>query len=123
MHWYLSAMRNYAKFSGRARRAEYWYFTLFALLIAIGVMLVESFLGTFSEEAGIGVVSGLYLLAITVPGLAVMVRRLHDTGRSGWWYFISLIPLIGGLVLLFFLAQDSEPGENDFGPNPKESLA
>jgi uncharacterized membrane protein YhaH (DUF805 family) len=116
-------MRNYAKFSGRARRAEYWYFTLFALLIAIGVMLVESFLGTFSEEAGIGVVSGLYLLAITVPGLAVMVRRLHDTGRSGWWYFISLIPLIGGLVLLFFLAQDSEPGENDFGPNPKESLA
>jgi len=123
LHWYLSAMRNYAKFSGRARRAEYWYFTLFALLIAIGVMLVESFLGTFSEEAGIGVVSGLYLLAITVPGLAVMVRRLHDTGRSGWWYFISLIPLIGGLVLLFFLAQDSEPGENDFGPNPKESLA
>jgi len=119
MNWFLLALKKYATFSGRAQRAEYWYFYLFYLLIFIGLSMVDGITGSFNAAAGIGLLGGLYSLALVIPSLAVGVRRLHDTGRSGWWLLIGLIPLIGVLVLLFFFVQDSAPTDNGYGPNPK----
>ena len=119
MNWFLSALKKYAVFSGRAQRAEYWYFILFYILIFIGLSFIDGMTGSFSAEAGIGLLGGLYSLALLIPSLAVGVRRLHDTGRTGWWLLIGLIPLIGAIVLLVFFVQDSAPGENAYGANPK----
>jgi len=119
MNWYLEVLKKYAVFTGRAQRAEYWYFALFNLLIIIALSFIDSLVGTYSTEAGAGLFSGLYALAVLLPGLAVAVRRLHDTNRSGWWVLIGLIPLIGAIVLIVFFVQDSTPGENQHGPNPK----
>lgn len=86
-------------------------------------MLVLSFIdgmiGLYSIEAGLGVLSGIYTLAVLIPSLAVTVRRLHDIGRSGWWLLIAFIPLIGALILLIFTVLDSKPGSNQYGPDPK----
>ena len=119
MNWYLQVLKKYAVFTGRAQRAEYWYFFLFNLLITIGLAFIDGLLGTYSAENGYGLLSGLYTLAVLIPGIAVGVRRLHDTSRSGWWILIGLIPLIGAIVLIVFFVQDSTPGENQHGPNPK----
>ena len=119
MNWFLVALKKYATFSGRAQRAEYWYFFLFYILTFIGLSFIHGITGTFSEEAGIGLLGGLYSLAILIPSLAVGVRRLHDTGRSGWWLLVGIIPLIGAIVLLIFFVQDSVPGDNLYGSNPK----
>lgn len=118
MEWYVKVLRNYATFTGRARRAEYWYFVLFNILISIGISVVEAIVAKQS-----GILSGAYSLGIFVPSLAVACRRLHDTDRSGWWMLISLIPFIGAIVLIVFLAQDSQPESNQYGPNPKNSSA
>lgn len=118
MNWYLEVLQKYAVFSGRARRSEYWYFTLFNIIISIVLAVVDAVLGT-GGQTGIGVLGGLYSLAVLIPGIAVAVRRLHDTGRSGWWLLIAFIPLIGALVLLYFMVQDSEMGPNQYGPSPK----
>lgn len=123
MNWFLAALGKYAVFSGRAQRAEYWYFVLFYLLIYLGLMIVDSLTGSFSEAIGLGLTSGLFTLAMLLPSIAVGVRRLHDTDRSGWWTLIGFIPLIGAIVLLVFLVQDSSPGANRYGENPKESSA
>jgi uncharacterized membrane protein YhaH (DUF805 family) len=123
MNWYLQALKNYASFSGRARRKEYWYFTLFNFIIAFILGFIDGIVGSFSPEAGIGLLGGIYTLAILIPGLAVSVRRLHDTERSGWWLLIALVPLIGAIVLLVFMVQDSKTGSNTFGENPKEQGA
>jgi uncharacterized membrane protein YhaH (DUF805 family) len=122
MSWYLAVLKKYAVFSGRARRKEYWMFVLFNLIFAIVAMILDNVLGTAIEDVGYGVFYLLYVLAVLVPSLAVVVRRLHDIGKSGWWIFISLIPLIGGIWLLVLLVTDSQPGENQYGPNPKESV-
>jgi uncharacterized membrane protein YhaH (DUF805 family) len=120
MKWFLDVLKNkYATFDGRARRSEYWYFVLFYLLILVGLTFVDGLIGTLNEEAGIGVLGGLFALGTMVPGLAVTVRRLHDINRSGWWVLIGIIPLIGDVVLIVFAAQDSQPGANKYGPNPK----
>lgn len=119
MSWFLAALQKYATFSGRAQRAEYWYFVLFYLLIVLVLSIVDAFTGTFDREGGVGLLSGLFSLALFIPSLAVAVRRLHDIGRSGWWLLIGLIPLVGALVLLVFAVQDSQPGSNAYGPNPK----
>ena len=119
MSWYLEALRKYAVFGGRARRKEYWMFFLINFIISVVLILIDISIGTFSYQADVGVLQSLYSLAVLIPGLAVTVRRLHDTGRTGWWILISLIPVIGGLVLLVFLVLDSEPGGNRYGPNPK----
>lgn len=119
MNWFLGALKKYATFSGRAQRAEYWYFILFYILIFIGLSIIDGITGTFSAKVGIGLLSGLYSLAILIPSLAVGVRRLHDTGRSGWWLLIGIIPLIGAIVLIIFFVQDSASGDNLYGPNPK----
>jgi uncharacterized membrane protein YhaH (DUF805 family) len=123
MKWFLDALKNkYATFEGRARRKEYWYYVLFYCLALITLLLVDDVTGTLSEEAGIGLLSGLFALGTLVPSLAVTVRRLHDTNRTGWWVLIGIIPLIGDIVLLVFTVQDSQPGGNRFGPNPKGVL-
>lgn len=110
--YFLDVVKNkYAQFDGRARRSEYWYFMLFNILISMGIGIV----GTFLD---LSFLSMIYSLAIFVPGIAVAVRRLHDTGRSGFWILIGLIPLIGVIVLIVFLVEDSKPA-NQYGPNPK----
>ncbi len=116
-NWYMQALRKYAVFSGRARRREYWFFVLFYVLISIGLAIIDAVAGLRIGE--VGLLQGLYGLAVLIPGLAVAVRRLHDTGRTGWWLLIILIPLIGAIVLLVFMFLDSEPGENKYGPSPK----
>ncbi|MCI4670559.1 MAG: DUF805 domain-containing protein [Bacteroidia bacterium] len=119
MNYFLDVLRNkYADFSGRARRSEYWYFQLFSFLISLALTLMDTFLGF--NESGFGILSGIFSLALLIPSLAVGVRRLHDTGRSGWFLLIGLIPLIGAIILLVFFFQDSDPGENAYGPNPKD---
>ena len=115
MDYYLSVLKNYAEFSGRARRAEYWYFALFNMIIAFALGFVGALAG---DEASI--LGMLYSLAIFIPAMAVLVRRLHDTNRSGWWFLIVFVPLVGVIVLLVFLVSDSQPGSNEYGPNPKE---
>jgi uncharacterized membrane protein YhaH (DUF805 family) len=119
MSWYLMALRKYATFSGRAQRSEFWFFVATYLLILFLLAVVDGLLGVFDTAGEVGLLSGLFALAMVLPWLAVCARRLHDTGRSGWWMLVSFIPLIGSLVLLFFLVQDSAPGANAFGPNPK----
>lgn len=119
MSWYLKVLRQYAQFGGRARRKEYWFFVLFNVLFAFAFGLVDMGLGLWDQASGIGVLSGLYSLAVLLPGLAVSVRRLHDTGRSGWWLLIGLIPVIGALVLFVFFVLDGDAGENEYGPDPK----
>lgn len=116
---YLNAWRRYVDFSGRSRRREYWFFVLFNVLISIGLSIVDSVLGLGNIEAGLGVLSSLYGLAVLLPSLSYAVRRCHDIGRSGWWLLLLVIPLIGPLVILIFMLMDSEPGSNSFGPNPK----
>jgi len=123
MKWFLDVLKNkYATFEGRARRSEYWYFVLFYVLILVALTFVDGLIGTLNKEAGIGVLGALFALGTMLPGLAVTVRRLHDTDRSGWWLLIGIIPIIGDLVLIVFAAQDSQPGANRFGPNPKGVL-
>ena len=113
MNYYLDVLKKYAVFSGRARRKEYWMFFLFNIIIGFAIGLVEGFLGTM------GILAIMYTLGVLIPGLAVAVRRLHDTDRSGWWLLIAFVPIIGGIILLVFMVSDSQPGENRFGPNPK----
>jgi uncharacterized membrane protein YhaH (DUF805 family) len=121
--WYLEALKKYAVFSGRARRAEYWYFVLFNIIVAVVLSLIDTLLGTFNFMQGVGLLSGLYALAVLIPTLAVTVRRLHDIDRTGWWIFINLIPLIGFIVLLVFAVTEGTPGSNRYGPNPKGATA
>ena len=119
MNWYIDVLKKYAVFSGRARRKEYWFFFLFNLIISIILNLIDNATGTFDPETGVGILGTIYLLAVLIPAIAVTIRRLHDTGRTGWWILISFIPLIGAIVLLVFLVFDSEPESNQYGPNPK----
>lgn len=123
MNWYLEVLKKYAVFSGRARRKEYWFFILFNIIISIVLAVIDGVTGSFSAEEGMGLLGGIYSLAVLIPSIAVSVRRLHDTERSGWWLLIALVPLIGAIVLLVFMAQDSKPGQNQYGANPKEATA
>ncbi|MCB0123296.1 MAG: DUF805 domain-containing protein [Caldilineaceae bacterium] len=121
MSWYLAVLQKYFDFSGRARRKEYWYFVLFNIIVSIILAVIDQAIGTGSIEGGVGLLGGLYSLAVLLPGLGVSVRRLHDTGRSGWWILINLIPLIGSIVFLVFTVSDGDPGPNQYGPSPKAS--
>lgn len=121
MHWYLDVLRKYATFSGRARRREYWTFALINSVIfsAIYIFYYIRLASGSSSFSPIMLVLGLYGLLIIIPSWAVVVRRLHDTGRSGWWIFITFVPLVGEFILLFILLSDSQQGNNQYGPNPK----
>jgi uncharacterized membrane protein YhaH (DUF805 family) len=119
MDWYLMVLKKYAQFEGRSRRKELWMFTLFNCLFSwplyiLGLVFHENALGTIF----LGLYF-IYVLAVLVPCLAVAIRRLHDTGRSGWWLLIILVPFVGPIILLVFYVLDSQPGANQYGPNPK----
>ncbi|MBG6100503.1 uncharacterized membrane protein YhaH (DUF805 family) [Micromonospora vinacea] len=115
-----SVFSQYVGFSGRARRSEYWWFALFTILVSIVTAILDSALGlTFVEGSTTGFIGLIASLALLLPSLAVAVRRLHDTDRTGWWLLIALVPFVGAIVLLVFFVLDSTPGANRFGPNPK----
>lgn len=116
MYWYLEVLKKYAVFTGRARRREYWMFFLVNFIVGLVLAVIGRVLD-------LEILQYLYSLAVLLPGLGVSVRRLHDTGRSGWWLLISLVPLIGAIVLLVFLVSDSQPDTNQYGPNPKTAVA
>lgn len=113
MSYFIEALKKYAVFSGRARRKEYWMFSLFAAIIAV----VLAVIGLAIKFPYLVI---LFYVAILLPGLGVSIRRLHDTGRSGWWLLIGIVPVVGGIMLLVFTCTDSKPGANQYGPNPKE---
>jgi len=116
---------RYAQFSGRASRSEFWYFMLFyflidIVLVFIDLLVVDPMFGITPDQAGQGgLLEIIFALAMLIPSIALAVRRLHDIGKSGWWYLIGFIPLVGALVLLYFFVLDSQPGSNRYGPNPK----
>lgn len=120
MGWYIGAWKKYAQFEGRARRKEYWMYYLFTFIAIILAAIVGGFL-TAATNSPVPLVLLLvgYFLASFLPGLAVTVRRLHDTGRSGGWFCISFVPYVGGIILLVLCCQDSKP-HNQYGPNPKD---
>jgi uncharacterized membrane protein YhaH (DUF805 family) len=112
INYYTGVLKNYVGFQGRARRAEFWQFTLVSVVISI-------VLDAIGAAAKFPLLGSLYGLAVLLPTLAVTVRRLHDTDRSGWWVLLDIIPIVGWIVVLVFLCLDSTPGANKYGPNPK----
>ncbi|WGY68592.1 DUF805 domain-containing protein [Burkholderia cepacia] len=114
-----TVLNKYATFEGRARRAEYWYFTLVSVILSIVVQII----GAVGREGGLitllllGIIC-LVSLALIIPGIAVSVRRLHDTGRSGWFLLIALIPIVGGILLLVWMCSRGTDGPNRFGADP-----
>lgn len=120
MKWYLTVLRKYADFSGRARRMEYWMFTLINFLIGVVLSFIDMALGSkVGALEGYGIISLVYFLAVFIPGLAVTVRRLHDIGKSGWFFLIVFIPLIGFIWLLVLLFTEGTRGPNKYGEDPK----
>ncbi|WP_116215061.1 DUF805 domain-containing protein [Streptomyces olivoreticuli] len=114
MHWFVDVLKKYAVFSGRARRQEYWMFTLISTVISIVLAIADTVLGTGE------IIEAVYTLALLLPMIAVTVRRLHDTDRSGWWFLIGLVPIVGWIVMLVFMCLDSTPGHNNYGSSPKQ---
>ena len=113
MNWYLNVLKNYVGFGGRARRTEYWMFVLFNFIVSIILGILDGVLGTAP------LLGGVYALAVLLPSIAVSIRRLHDTDRSGWWMLIGQIPLIGAIVLLVFFCLEGTRDNNRFGSDPK----
>ncbi|MGM8226095.1 DUF805 domain-containing protein [Cellvibrio sp. ARAG 10.3] len=111
MEYFLGAYKKYADFTGRARRQEFWMFVLFYIIVGIVLGIIDGILG-------MRILGGLFWLGSLIPALAIGARRLHDTGRSGWWQLLYIIPLIGLIIMIVFLVQDSQP-DNEYGPNPK----
>lgn len=121
MNWYLKCLKQYFDFSGRARRKEYWLFCLFNVIIAYILSVIDSAIG-LKFPVGIvelGILGVIYSLLLFIPGLAVCVRRLHDIGKSGWFYLIGLIPLVGAIILLIWFCKEGEHKTNKWGPDPK----
>jgi uncharacterized membrane protein YhaH (DUF805 family) len=123
-------LRKYASFSGRARRREYWLFSLFVTLVSVVLFQLSAPVGNWADPAMgpddlsfgneiVALALGLFLLLMLLPSLAVTIRRLHDSNRSGWWWFIGLLPVVGGIVLLIFYLMDGTEGPNRFGADPK----
>ena len=125
MHWYIEVLKKYTVFSGRARRKEFWMFFLFSAIISVFLAVIDEFMGWKFEMDGenLGFLGTLYYIAVIIPFLAVIIRRLHDTDRSGWWFLIAFIPIVGVIILLVFLILDGTKGENRFGPDPKTATA
>jgi uncharacterized membrane protein YhaH (DUF805 family) len=114
MNWFISCItQNYANFNGRARRKEYWMFILFYIILAFITIIIDKMIGSPL------VITAILVLALFLPSLAVTVRRLHDTSKSGWWVLLQFIPYIGGIIILVFCVMDSTPGSNQYGENPK----
>ncbi|MGL6352631.1 DUF805 domain-containing protein [Aeromonas veronii] len=114
MNWYISVLKQYEVFSGRARRTEYWMFVLCNVIVMLLLGMVDKLIGGDNE-----LISSIYSLAVLLPSLAVAARRLHDTDRSAWWLLLGLIPIIGTLVLIYFMVCNGQQGPNRFGDDPK----
>ncbi len=112
-----SCLRKYVTFSGRAQRSEYWWWALFVFLSSLLVGVVEGLINGFAGE-NVGILNGAFSLATFLPGLSVLVRRLHDTNRSGWWFWIIFVPFVGWILLLVWLISKGTDGPNDCGPDP-----
>ena len=123
MQHFVNALKKYAVFSGRATRSEYWYFVLFYSIFAFVISVVEGFIPVSSGSGKFIWLSVLYMLVMILPSFGLVVRRLHDTSRSGWWWLINLVPFVGVVVFLVFMCLDSAPGENQYGSNPKRVSA
>lgn len=121
MNYYLLALKGYAIFRGRSRRAEYWYFVLVQAIIIIICAMADSLLGLNFEGTNSGPIATIYGVLTLLPQLAVSIRRLHDTGRSGWWILIGFT-IVGAIPLIIWYATDSEAGNNKFGANPKQII-
>ena len=126
MEWYLAVLKKYAVFEGRARRKEYWYFALINVLIFIPLLIIGLIMAVATSSSEQNIYFGLmyipvllYGIFIFLPSLAVTVRRLHDTNRSGWWYLINFVPWVGGIILLVLTVLDGTRGPNQYGPDPK----
>ena len=119
MNWYIKVLKNYVGFEGRARRKEYWFFFLFHITILVALSLTDMMLGAIDPTTGIGPLGAIYMLGTLIPSIAVAVRRLHDTSRSGWWVLISFVPIVGAIVFFVFMVFDSKQEKNQYGPNPK----
>jgi uncharacterized membrane protein YhaH (DUF805 family) len=119
--WYIAVLKKYAVFTGRARRREYWMFVLVNVIITVVLTMIEGIADSNSEGSR-STLATLYGLAVLIPSIAVGVRRLHDIGKSGWWMLIGLVPIIGTIVLLIFTVRDSQPADNQYGPNPKREI-
>ena len=128
MEWFLKVVRdNYANFNGRAQRKEYWMFFLFYMIFVIVAMVADNILGStftvgegdYAVGSGFGWIYVLLNIALFIPTIAVGIRRLHDIGKSGWWFLLAFIPLVGGIWLMVLMCKDSNPGENNYGPSPK----
>ncbi len=122
MDYYFGVLKKYAVFRGRSQRKEYWMFCLFSTIISFAIGFIDVSLGTFDFETGYGLLGGIYTVAILLPGVAVSVRRLHDTDRNGWWLFIVLIPIFGAITVFVFMVLDSTTGKNQYGDNPKKGI-
>ena len=125
MEWMLMPFKRYADFNGRSQRMEYWMFTLFIMIVAFVLVMLAGLLGGFSDSSGSGlsmivlIPLILLVLATIIPSIAVTVRRFHDQDKSGWFYLLSFIPYVGGLIVFVFMCLDGTPGPNRFGPDPK----
>ena len=115
---FLEPIKKYAVFSGRATRKEYWLFVLFCMVVGFILGIVDGMSGTFDWEPGLGLFSALFSLAMLLPSIAVSVRRLHDTNRSGWMLLIAFIPFVGFVWLIILYCFKSDQNDNRFGPNP-----
>lgn len=113
MNWYFGAIKNYGVFEGRASRKAYWHFILGNIIFTFSLAFIDKLTGTFVAGTGFGILSAAYTLFIIVPGIAVSVRRLHDSGRTGWWFLITIIPALGFLIFLYFMVCDSDPKTNE----------
>ncbi|MDE2134016.1 MAG: DUF805 domain-containing protein [Alphaproteobacteria bacterium] len=116
-----TGFQKYVTFTGRARRSEFWFFTLYAFLAAVAAMVVDRFVDPPAAGVpyAVGIVYIVVVLVNFLPGLAVTVRRLHDTNRSGWWVFIALVPFLGAILLIVWYCTKGTQGDNRFGPDPR----
>lgn len=115
MNWYLNVMTKYADFNGRARRKEYWMFTLFNSIFAFAAIFLDNILDLSFRGTPYGPIYVIYVLAVFLPGLAVSIRRLHDIGKSGYMILLSFIPVVGTIWLLILMATESSPEDNEYG--------
>ena len=119
MNWYVKVLKNYAVFTGRARRKEYWMFALFNFIVGSLLMVIDNMQGMVNEW-GQGLLGSIYGLAVLIPAIACAVRRLHDTGRNGLWFLIGFVPCVGVIVLLVFFVEDGNAGPKRIWPRPQD---
>jgi uncharacterized membrane protein YhaH (DUF805 family) len=120
MEWYIKVIKSYSDFNGRARRKEYWMFTLWNIIFALLAVLLDYSFGIVYPLVGYGPLYIAYALFVLVPGIAVAVRRLHDIGKSGWMYLVAFIPIAGFILLLILFIKEGDQGNNAYGEDPKE---